>query len=388
MRVAVVVQRYGVEVLGGAETLARHVAELIAKSVDLTVLTTCAVDYVTWTNQYPPGPAEVNGVSVLRFAVDSQRSLYEFEHAAARAYALPDDLELGREWLRAQGPNAASLLEHLRASQYDAVAFFTYLYAPTVEGLPLVAEHALLCPTLHDELPLRLRVFDEIFARARLLLFLTPEERDLARERFGVSENRARLVGAAVDEHPRADPVRFVSATGIDRPYAVYSGRLDPAKGIGELVGSHSRYRAAHPDGLDLVLLGEGELKLPASGCGLHALGYVPEELKHDALAGAVAVVCPSPHESLSLAQLEAWSHGRPTLVNAASPVLVGQSRRSGGGLWYSSPEEYGEMLNYLATGQAAARGIGAQGRSYVQSAHSRERVREAWLAALEEVAG
>ena len=45
--------------------------------------------------------------------------------------------------------------------------------------------------------------------------------------------------------------------------------------------------------------------------------------------------------ESLSIAMLEAWSHGVPTLANGASPVLVGQSRRSGGGIWYSDAAEY-----------------------------------------------
>jgi glycosyltransferase involved in cell wall biosynthesis len=69
--------------------------------------------------------------------------------------------------------------------------------------------------------------------------------------------------------------------------------------------------------------LGGGEHELPTHDW-LHRLGFVSEELKHDALSGAAVVAAPSPNESLSLTQLEAWSHGRPTLANAASPVLVG----------------------------------------------------------------
>ena len=79
MKVALVVQRYGVEVLGGAETLARRIAELIAPRVDLEVLTTCAVDYLTWADHYPAGATEVNGVRVLRFEVPVPRNEAAFE---------------------------------------------------------------------------------------------------------------------------------------------------------------------------------------------------------------------------------------------------------------------------------------------------------------------
>ena len=388
MRVALVVQRYGLEVLGGAETLARRIAELIAPDVDLTVLTTCALDYRTWADHYPPGEQQVNGVRVLRFEVPEPRARKAFDRASERAYRAPDDLELGRAWMRAQGPNAPRLLAHLRheGTSYDAVAFVTYLYATTADGLPLVADRALLCPTMHDEPPLRLAIFDEIFARARLCLFSTPEERELARRRFGLPDERARIVGAGVDEHAEAKAERFRHETGIERPYALYLGRLDPSKGVDSLVKHHARYRAARPDGLDLVLIGSGEIGLPSED-GFHRLGFVGEELKHDALAGAAAVVCPSPYESLSFAQLEAWSHGRPTLSCAVSPVLVGQSRRSGGGLWYSDAGEYATMLDFLARAEPLALALGAQGRRYVRAEYSWDRVRDAWFDALREVA-
>jgi glycosyltransferase involved in cell wall biosynthesis len=390
VRAALVVQRYGTEVLGGAESLARRVAELLNPHVDLTVLTTCALDYLSWTDHYPPGEGDVNGVRVLRFPVPEPRDLVEFELATGRAYADPENLELGRAWMAAQGPNAPGLLEHLRedGSQYDAVAFVTYLYATTADGLPLVAERSLLCPTMHDEPPLRLAIFDELFTQARLCLFSTPEERELARERFGVPDERAPVVGAGIDE-PAADtdPERFARETGIDRPYALYMGRLDPSKGVPELVEFHTRYRARRPDGLDLVLIGGGDLPLPQDD-GFHALGFVPEQQKHDAIAGASVIVCPSPYESLSFAQLEAWSHGRPTLANAVSPVLEGQSRRAGGGLWYENADEYAAMLDLLARAEPLAGAIGAQGRRYVRETYSWDHLRDAWLTAIADVAG
>jgi glycosyltransferase involved in cell wall biosynthesis len=388
LKVALVVQRYGLEVLGGAETLARRVAELIAQYVDVTVLTTCAVDYLTWADHYEPGENAVNGVRVLRFPVSEPRDSEAFEAASEQAYAAPKNRDRGRAWMHAQGPNAPGLLEHLREKGrgYDAVVFVTYLYATTADGLPLVAERSLLVPAVHDEPPLRLAIFDEVFAMARLCLFSTPEERELTRNRFGVPDDRARIVGSGIDEYPNADGARFIQEIWIDRPYALYHGRLDPSKGVPELIEHHVRYRAGRPDGLDLVLIGGGEISLPTD-YGFHRLGFVSEERKHDAIAGAEVVVCPSPYESLSFSQLEAWSHGRPTLANAKSPVLVGQSRRSGGGLWYSTAEEYVAMLDLLARAKPLAAAIGAQGRRYAQTEYSWDRVRERWLAAMEEVA-
>ena len=387
MRVALVVQRYGTEVNGGSETHARFVAELLAPHVELTVLTSCALDYVTWANHYDPGPTEVNGVPVLRFPVARPRSAAGFKAASAAAYAAPGNLQLGRAWMSAQGPRVPALHEHLEQEHgYDAVAFMTYLYATTAEGLPRVAGRSVLVPTVHDEPPLRLRVFDEVFALPRVLIFNTPEEQALAQRRFGVEPERARIAGVGVSEPPASDAERFRRHAGVERPYALCIGRLDGSKGVPDLLDHHERYRDACREGLDLVLVGDGPLRLPRAPW-LHTPGFVPEQLKHDALAGAAVVVVPSPYESLSMAQLEAWSHGRPTLANEVSPVLVGQSRRSGGGLWYAGAGEYAAMLDLLAGTRPLADAIGAQGRRYVHRAHTWDRVREVWLEALETAA-
>jgi len=387
LRVALVVQRYGEEVNGGSETLARRIAELIADDVDLTVLTTCALNYLTWENAFPEGESDVNGVRVVRFPVRRPRDAEAFEQASIAAYSRPHDEVLGQAWVRAQGPDTPALVDHLasRRELYDAVAFMTYLYATTVEGLPHVAERSLLAPTVHDEPPLRLRIFDQVFALPRLLLFSTPEEQELAEARYGIDGRQARLVGIGVDEPPASDPSRFAAETGVDKPYVLCVGRLDASKGVLDLVDAHERYRRKSSDGLDLVLVGGGDLNLPPHDW-LHRLGFVADQVKHDAFSGATVVVLPSPYESLSLSQVEAWSHGRPTLANAASPVLAGQSRRSGGGLWYRDKREYQTMLDFLNRSPAVAEAIGRQGRDYVRATYRWDRVKERWLNALAEV--
>jgi hypothetical protein len=73
MKLAVVVQRYGQTINGGAELHARYIAERLARHADVEVLTTCAMDYITWRNELPAGVEVVNGVSVRRFTVKSER---------------------------------------------------------------------------------------------------------------------------------------------------------------------------------------------------------------------------------------------------------------------------------------------------------------------------
>ena len=62
MNIGLVVQRYGEEVIGGAELHARWIAQRLAARHRVEVLTTCATDYLTWENTYPAGLTTVAGV--------------------------------------------------------------------------------------------------------------------------------------------------------------------------------------------------------------------------------------------------------------------------------------------------------------------------------------
>ncbi len=73
--IGIVVPRYGNEVVGGAETLARNVAErLLRQGARVTVFTTCARDPRTWRNEHPSGESLLKGVRIKRFPIARERA--------------------------------------------------------------------------------------------------------------------------------------------------------------------------------------------------------------------------------------------------------------------------------------------------------------------------
>src|SRR5262249_16127247 len=71
--VGVIVQRYGPEVTGGAEAHARQIVDRLSPHWELRVLTSCAVDHLSWANALPAGESEVDGVPVVRFPTRGAR---------------------------------------------------------------------------------------------------------------------------------------------------------------------------------------------------------------------------------------------------------------------------------------------------------------------------
>jgi glycosyltransferase involved in cell wall biosynthesis len=368
-RVAFVVQRYGKDIAGGSEALARAVAERLCPFYDVTVFTTCARDYVTWRNELAGGEHEDSGVRVLRFPVEEERDLAAFNAFAEPLYARERTKDEEIEFLRQQGPFVPSLVEALRIEKdrYAAVVFFTYLYYPTYWGLHAAAERSILVPTTHDEPPLGFSVYREVFARARAFAFLTPAERQLVKERFGVGDRPATVAGMGVEVATPGDLAAFRSRHRLTGPYALYAGRIDAGKGCAAMLAHHQRYRRDKGGAAELVLVGRLAMPEPRQE-GVRYLGFLSEEEKATAMAGAVAIVCPSLYESLSIALLESMALGTPGLVNAGSPVLKEHCLRSNAGLFYADGDEYAEALDLLVRREALRGALGANGRRYVDA--------------------
>ena len=367
MKLACVVQRYGAEVAGGSEAHCRAVAERLALHHDVTVLTSCARDYVTWANAFPPGQAVENQVRVRRFPVRRTRRLGTFSDVSDEVFDGPTEPDRQRTWFAENGPDVPGLLDHLRTegTSYDLVLFWTFRYAPSFFGLPLVADRAVLVPTAEDDRALNLEVLHDYFRLPRGHVFLTPEEADLVEARAGGPLQPATIVGMGLDAAPPPPGRAAVATLGIDGDYVLYLGRVDRNKGCHTLLEYFEEF-AAGGGTTTLVLAGPSTLRIPQHP-RIRALGYVPDDARHALLCHAHALVVPSPYESLSIVLLEAWNRGVPALVNAHCSALRGQVRRANGGLFYRSPREFSESLTYLLTNEPQRKALGRQGRAYVE---------------------
>jgi glycosyltransferase involved in cell wall biosynthesis len=386
--VAFVVQRYGPDVTGGSESLARAVAERLGATHRVTVFTTCARDYVTWRNELPEGATEESGVAVRRFRVEEERDLDAFNAFAETLYDRPHDRADEIEWLRRQGPWVPRLVEALReeADRFAAVVFFTYLYYPTVSGLEAAPRHSILVPTAHDEPPLRFEIYREAFAAPRAFAFLTPAEEALVRGRFDLGRRPSLVAGMGVDVPASPDVAGLRSRHGLARPWILYAGRIDAGKGCEEMLSFYERFRPTVADPPDLVLIGRLAMPEPRQA-GVRYLGYLSEEEKAAAMAGARVVLCPSPYESLSIVLLEALALGVPGLVNARSAVLKEHCLRSNAALFYEDVDEFVEALGLLVDQPRLWDALGSRGRAYVRDEYRWEIVLERWRALLASVA-
>lgn len=412
MKLAFIIQRYGAEVLGGSEQLCRLVAERLAETHDVEVLTTCARDYVTWKNEYPEGTDRVRGVTIRRFASTQARDIESFNKYSDWIFNNPHTRSDEIEWLKRQGPWCPALTDHLRRhhQQYDVLIFFTYLYATTVFGIEVNPGRSIVVTTAHDEPAINLEIFKDVFTRPAALCYLTNSERQFVQQRFPDRPLLEELTGVGIDipQHqpyprmpqpteeeatttgdadasgqnhnepggttisPREYPSHLLARGSAFRrrhrlhgPFALYGGRIDPGKGCEELLQYFTTYAGEGGDA-SLVLMGAKLMSLPEDPAVRFA-GLLSESERSQALEAATVVVCPSPYESLSLLALEALAVGTPILVNARSEVLVEHCTRSNGGLWYASRDEFVECLKMLVGDARLRAALGRNGREYVR---------------------
>lgn len=366
-RIALVVQRYGPEVNGGAEAAARAIAEQLATRLEVHVLTTCAVDYTTWANVYPAGTSQLNGVHLHRFPVDSTRDWNRAQKETGRFLQQERTLEDEIAWVRQAGPFATPLLQFIKrsAADFDAFIFFTYLYATTCFGLPLVAHKAILVPTAHDEPFLYMEIFRRLCRLPRHIIYLTHAEKELVQRITGNRAVPSDVLAMGIDPPAQPRPERFRHKYQVQGDFLLYGGRISEAKNVPELLDFFQRYLASHPRPGQLILMGQPTIPIP-SHPQIQAIGFVSEQDKQDALSAATLVVLPSLFESLSIIILEAWLAGVPVLVNGRCEVTRQQCRLSNGGLYYTSYDEFVATLDRLLDTPPLRARLGQQGQQFV----------------------
>ena len=364
MKIAYVVPRYGVEVLGGAEYGARMLAERLVSFLgwEVEVLTTCALDAGTWADEYPEGELELNGVRVRRFRSAAGRDT-NFEDFSRTVLPHPEaaDAETCRRWIELQGPVTPVVVDAAATSDADLVVFYPYLYYPTVHGVPAVGERAVMHPAAHDEPPLRLPIFREVFAATRGFVFQTYGERDLVERLFPVAHRSHIVMGLGVEEGAGDEDAAPTA------PYLLCLGRVDDGKGAGMLARYFAEYKARRPGPLQLVFAGPVAQR-PPDHPDIVLLGPVDEDVKWGLLRRAVALVNPSYFEAFSIVLMEAWTAGLPVLVNGACLATREHCERSGGGLWFTGYATFETAVDRLAADPGARSLLAERGRAYVDA--------------------
>lgn len=370
-KLAIVNQRYGLEVNGGSEYYTRILAEHLLREYDVEVLTTCARDYDTWDNYYKEGVDEVNGVSVRRFRTDKSRDLKKFKRLDRMRKYLPFlDRKTEKKWVEEQGPCCPACIRYIEnhGDEYDVFIFVTYLYYLTVMGLGKVADKSILIPTAHDEPFLKMKLYKELFGRPRGYFFNAEEEKKLVYETFGTKHIPCETGGIGIEVPDTTDGEGFRKKHGLGN-YIVYVGRIDYGKNCRQLFEYFARYKEKKETDLKLVLMGKEMIEVPKRD-DILSLGFVSEEEKYDGMSGAKLLVLPSQYESLSIVVLDSMKLEVPVVVNGKSPVLRDHCQKSKGGLCYESYEEFEEAVDFLLLHQEERTQMGKNGRKYVDACY------------------
>ncbi|MDA0322615.1 MAG: glycosyltransferase family 4 protein [Verrucomicrobia bacterium] len=373
--------------VGGAETLLRAQADHAAQAGrKVSFLTTCAKNHFTWENELPAGTRKIDDLDVTFFPVDQDRDIEAFlktQNAISRGWSYSRDDE--QVWLK-NSVNSRALIEHLKekGDQYDRIILGPYLFGLVYFAAMLDPQRTVLVPCLHDEAFAYTQSIAEMFCAAGTLMFNTRAEQDLACRLYEIAPEKCHVVGMGLDSFP-SNPTATARAHGIETPYILYSGRREPLKGTPLLIEYFATFRERTAKGLHLVFTGSGPIDLSSQvEPFVTDLGFVTEQEKRDAMAGAACFCQPSVNESLSIVILEAWLAGTPCLVHARSDVMREQCRRSNGGLWFANYPEFEEALLLMLDNSKIRDALAQSGRHFVEEEYAWSTVEKRMLSALD----
>ena len=386
-KILFVVQRYGLEVNGGSEAYCRQIAEKLSSIYDVSVLTTCAEDYVTWENKYQEGIEKINDITVIRKKVVEPRTQKKFSKATDIINFDKENLLSGIEWQKAQGPYSLELLNYLsnHKEEYDVIIYMTYLYFTTYFGIQIAPEKSILIPTAHDEPPIYFGIFNSIFHLPRCILYLTNSEKNFVTKKFHNNYVNSDIVGVGIDIEKDVENINLKDRFSIEDEYLIYLGRIDESKGCKNMTDYFHEYKAKYNNNLKLVLAGKTAMNIPVNNDILN-LGFVSEIEKINLLKNSKALILPSEFESLSLSTLEAMYFGIPVLVNGKCDVLKDHAILSKAGLYYMNKLEFIESLAYIDENPEIMKKMGENGVLYVEKNYRWDVVIEKYKNAIEKV--
>jgi glycosyltransferase involved in cell wall biosynthesis len=199
-------------------------------------------------------------------------------------------------------------------------------------GTPTVATVHDVAPVLFEgskppevERAFRTTIPRSVRAATRVACVSDATARDVERL-WGIEPSRLRVVGNGVDERftpgdPADARARVRAAFGLDGPFVLHVGSLEPRKGLDVLIAA-----AARAD-WRLVLAGSAgygadRIQLTATAARAALLGPIDDDALVDLYRAAEVVAAPALYEGFGIVPLEAMACGTPVVAAAPAGAL------------------------------------------------------------------
>ncbi len=375
---------YGPDTTGGAETQARSLARALhQQGVAVQVWASTGRDsfHPSADAHYPAGWGTLDGIPLWRFRptpADQHGIPHFFRQHPDR---LPPLAQFATHELHLLGSLLgsdelyAAIVQQAQQHPATRFIFLPYPFPTSFWGALLAPQQSYLLPCLHDEPYARYRTYRYLMRQVRGILANSHAEAELARRLYALPADHIHVAGEGIDLSPVGDGAAFRQqhALPADLPLLLYVGRRDASKNLDTLLTYLGEYVARRAAPLRLLLIGRGDLHIPAALDARHIpaapvldLGFCSEQAKHNAYAAADLFVLPSLLESFSIVLMEAWLQSTPALVHAHCAVTADHARRSGGGLLFHDFGSFAAALDLLLADPVLRYTLGVRGREFV----------------------
>ena len=371
-KIGFVIPWYAENIPGGAEMETREVTKhLKAAGLDVEILTTCVKEFGSdWNkNYYPEGEEIVHNVPVKRFKV-KKRDTRAF--AAVNTKLMNGTVPTAEEQqiFVDEMVNSPDLYKYIKkhSREYTAFVYIPYMFGTTYFGVKTCPEKAVLIPCFHDEAYVYMDIFRSLYSKAAGMIFNARPEYELTKRLYDIENMQTVVMGIGMDTDLTSDAAAFRKKFGISEPFIIYAGRKDAGKNVHTLVKYFSEYRKRRVTDLKLVLIGGGEMQIPADVRDhVIDLGFVDRQDKYNAIAASEFLCQPSKNESFSLVIMESWLCGRPVLVHEKCAVTANFARESEGGLYFNDYFEFEGCTDFFLSKKDTAAQMGRNGCAYVK---------------------
>lgn len=371
-KIAFVAPWYGDNIPGGAEAALRGITDhLFAAGMDIEILTTTVEKFTADWNKdfYKPGDyTSKTGIPIKRFRI-RKRNTAAFDTVNSKliqksALTLQEEDTFHKEMI-----NSPDMYEYISKNRqkYSFFVFIPYMFGTTYHGVQACPGQAVLMPCFHDESYAHMKTFRKVYSEVAGMLFNAQPEQELTERLYDITHMKTEVMGLGMDTSLTFNAERFREKYNISESFILYAGRKDKGKNVDTLIQYFKRYKSMQQDNLKLVLIGGGELEIPAEiKSDVYDLGFVDLQDKYDAYSAALLLCQPSKNESFSFVIMESWLCNRPVLVHEGCEVTKNFVSSSNGGLYFSNYYDFQETVRYILNNPDVADIMAKNGHDYV----------------------